>query len=88
MAQYFTSIEVIDGTFVGVAYNSTTNKEIYRSSPYRSQLQALMDVTEFLKTQTPSNPANIRANTPQQQTITNTATLHPAPQVPGRCCGR
>lgn len=81
MQQYYTSIENNDGRYTAIVHNSSNNAEEYRSKSYHSQIQAMMDVTEYLKTK--QSP-----NQPKQQIITNTAVYRPAPQAPRRCCGR
>jgi len=85
MQQYYTSIEVNNDGYIGTVYNSNSNISEYRTKPYPSQLQAMMDITDFLKTKTAPAPSNLEKNT---NVITNTAQLHSTPQPARRCCGR
>jgi hypothetical protein len=82
MQQYYTSIEVDNNGYIGVVYNTTNNGVEYRTNPHTSQLQAVMDVTNFLKTKKPSSTQN------NPNIILNTAQLNPVPQPGKRCCGR
>lgn len=87
MQQYYTSIEIDNGRYIGVVYNSSNNVIEYRSKSCSSQMQAMMDITEYLKTKQPSNQTGPEVKQ-QQQIITNSTTYHPTPQVPRKCCGR
>lgn len=82
MQQYYTSIEIDNGRYIGVVYSSSNNAIEYRTKSYSSQVQAMMEVTEYLKNkQAPSDT--------KQEIITNSTTYHPVPQAPRRgCCGR
>lgn len=83
MQQYYTSIEVNNDGYVGVVYNSNNNISEYRTKPHPSQLQAMMEITDFLKTKTAPLPTQNNQNI-----ITNSAKFHPTPQAARRCCGR
>jgi len=83
MQQYYTSIEVNDDGYVGIVYNSNNNVSEYRTKPHPSQLQAMMEITDFLKTKTAPPPVQSNSNV-----IKNTANFHPTPQPTRRCCGR
>lgn len=82
MQQFYTSIETENGRYIGVVYNSNNNVVEYRTKAYSGQMQALMDVSDYLKKK--ENPTNSK-----QQIITNTAVYKPVdPSQPRRCCGR
>jgi len=81
MQQYYTAIEIENGRYIGIVHNSGNNSVVYRTKPYLSQIQAIMDITEHLKTKKPNT-------TSQSNTISNTVQYQPAPQAGRRCCGR
>jgi len=80
MKQHYTSIEIVNGRYVGIVYNPNNNEAIYKSQPYHTQAEATLDVTEYLKTQIPTTKNVIPTSAP--------AAIHPAPQRPHKCCGR
>jgi hypothetical protein len=83
MRKYFTSIDIVDGKYVGTVYDANTNQATYTSKPYLSQSQAMQDINTFLVT---SKPPTIEL---KPQTIVNTAVHSPgAPTGQRRCCGR
>jgi hypothetical protein len=83
MISYFTTIEIQNGQYVGVAYNQGNNYVIYRSKPYQSQSAAITDVNTFLKTMKAPD-----AQAAPQQTIVNTTALQPFQGPTKKCCGR
>ena len=87
MKKYFTSIQVIEGSYVGTIFDGNTNQEIYKTKGYPTQSQAMQDINTYLLTQNP--PKNDPSPTPETRTIINT-TVHPVgvPVSPRRCCGR
>ena len=83
MKNFYTTLDLQDGLFVGSVFESNTNREIYKTSPYPSQSQVTKDINIFLKTKQapvtpPQEPVVIR-NTIQPTTITGSVK---------RCCGR
>lgn len=84
MKQYYTSIETVNGRYIGVVYNPNNNEVVYKSPSYHTQAQATLDVTEYLKTQTPTTKNTL----PKPLPSSTPGIPHPAPQRPHRCCGR
>ena len=83
MKNYYTSINLEEGRFVGTIFDRNTNLEIYKTKPYASQSQALQDANIYLTTSKPPT------KDPAPQTIVNTSTHIPgAPGGQRRCCGR
>jgi len=83
MKKYFTSIDIVDGKYIGTVFDQNTNQEIYKSKAYTSQSQALQDVNTFLVTSKPPT------KDPVPNTIVNTTTqVAGAPSGQRRCCGR
>jgi hypothetical protein len=86
MNKTYTVMNVIDGKFIGIVYDSTNNQELYRTSPKHTQLQATLDVNNFLT----SSVSNTNTK-PVRATITNTTTFKATSTpttAPRRCCGR
>jgi len=80
MKQYFTSLEVSNEGYVATLFDSLTNQPVYKTKAYTSQVEANMDVANYVRTQnTPSAPSGpVDPNKP-----------HPFPQTLKRkCCGR
>jgi len=87
MSNYFTTIDLVEGKFVGTVFNANTNTEVYKSKPYGSQIQASEDITNYLVTKASDTQQGspVSSNEP----IVNTVTYTPAPgRTTGRCCGR
>jgi hypothetical protein len=83
MQQYYTSLEIENERYIGVVHNSANNIVEYRTKPHTSQMQAMLEVQNHLKSKQPTE-----GSITQQQIITNSVIYHtPAPQ-PKRCCGR
>jgi hypothetical protein len=77
---YFTSIEYVNGSYVGVAFSAGNNSPAYRSKPYQNQADALADVNTFINKQPVA----------QGTTVTN-STVYTTPiptRPPVKCCGR
>jgi hypothetical protein len=81
MQNYFTSIEVEgDNSVVGVLYEKSSNKQLYKTQKYPSQSQAIRDINNYISSQ---------QSVTEQTTTLNTIKMHPVPgQIPRRCCGR
>jgi len=84
MTNYYTSIDIVNGQYVGTVYNSNNNAEIYKSKTYTSQQQVTDDVDNFLASFKPVNKTPTGSYTPG---YTNTAILRPIVASPARCCG-
>ena len=87
MKNYYTSINLEEGKFVGTVYDSLNNKQLYKSKPYNSQSQVVQDINTFLTTSAPPT-TEPQPQTPQHQTIINTVNRLPATGGNRRCCGR
>ena len=87
MKNYYTSINLEEGRFVGTVHDSLTNNTLYKSKPYNSQSQVVQDINTFLTTSAPpiTEP---QPQAPQHQTIINTVNRLPATGGNRRCCGR
>jgi hypothetical protein len=88
MSKYFTTIDLVEGKFVGTVFDANTNAEIYKSKPHNSQSQASQEVRTFL---TATKPAITEPSTaPGSQAVVNTIkyTNVPGTRSSGRCCGR
>jgi hypothetical protein len=82
MKNYYTSINLEEGRFVGTVYDSLTNKDLYNT-----QSQVVQDINIFLTTLAPPT-TEPRPQTPQNRTIINTVNHLPATGGNKRCCGR
>jgi len=78
MLKCFTTIDLVEGSFVGTIYNSNTNTVIYKTIPYENQSQALQDINIYLKTLKSPDSAPVP--------ISNTFTQ--VTQEVRKCCGR
>jgi hypothetical protein len=89
MSNYYTTIDLIEGMFVGTVLNSNTNVEVYRSKPYNSQSQASRDINTFLTTsKPPTTDPSPGIPAPGSNAIVNTVIYNPTPTTGGGCCGR
>lgn len=79
MSNFFSTISLDNGRFVGTVYNSSTNQEVYKTQAYPSQILANRDVNNFIKT--------AQVNTPTTNAISGPTTT-PTAVTPRRCCGR
>jgi len=80
MRNYYTSINLENNEYIGSVHNSTNNIVVYRSKPYPSQMQAMMDVNTYIHTEQPSIT--------EQQTQTSTPQPQASQPMIRRCCGR
>lgn len=88
MSKYFTTIDLVEGKFVGTVFDANTNAEVYKSKSYNSQAQASQEVRAFI---TGSAPKTAEPSTaPGSQTVVNTIkyTNASGARSSGRCCGR
>lgn len=85
MKKYFTSLDKVDGQFIGIVFDANTNQEVYKTKPYLTQVQVTQDITEFLQT---SNPPKADPVVPQQYTNTFAPITITGSTKRGRCCGR
>ena len=92
MSNYYSTVEVKDGKFIGTVYIESSNQLVYQTSPHTTQTQALDDIGVFIRTnKPPETPIPTQPPRILTQTITNTVRSHtnvPLPTVRGRCCGR
>lgn len=88
MSKYFTTIDLVDGKFIGTVFDANTNAEVFKSKPYNSQAQASQEAREFLTATKPTTTEPAAA--PGSQAIVNTVryTSAPSTRSSGRCCGR
>jgi hypothetical protein len=87
MKNYYTSINLEEGRFVGTVYDSLTNKDLYKTKSYNTQSQVVQDINTFLTTSAPPT-TEPRPQTPQSRTIINTVNHLPATGGNTKCCGR
>jgi len=84
-SNYYTSIEIEDGNYVGTVYTASANQLVYKSKPYLSQSQAMQDIHTYLATLKPPTIEPV----PKPQVIVNTTKHVPGALVSSRrCCGR
>ena len=84
MNNFYSNIEVRDGKYIGIVYNSSNNTKIYESKEYSSQSQAIQDINLFLSDSANENINTVITNTLKyKDVITNTHK-----QASKRCCGR
>jgi adenylate cyclase len=77
MKNYFSSINLVHGTFVGTVYDASNNAEVYKTPSYGNENQALQDINNFLQ----SSSNSIDELVPTTNTIQYIT-------VPSRsCCG-
>jgi hypothetical protein len=89
MSNYFTTIDLVEGMFVGTVLNANTNAEVYKSKPYSSQSQASQDVNTFIITSNPpTTDPTPGTSAPGSQAVVNTIVYTPASTRSGGCCGR
>jgi hypothetical protein len=88
MSKYFTTIDLVEGKFVGTVFDVNTNAEVFKSKPYNSQAQASQEVRGFITATKPTTTEPAAA--PGSQAIVNTVkyTSAPSTRSSGRCCGR
>jgi hypothetical protein len=87
MKKYFTSIEIVEGNYIGTVFDGNNNQELYKSKGYPTQSQAMQDVNTYLITQNP--PKSDPTPNPVTQTIVNTTVRSVSmPSSQRRCCGR
>ena len=86
MKNYYTSINLEEGKFVGTVNDSTNNNTIYKTKPYNTQSQVVQDINTWLTTSA-SPTTDPQPQAPQHQTIINTVNRLPATGGK-RCCGR
>jgi hypothetical protein len=58
MKNYYTSINLEEGRFVGTVYDSLTNKDLYKTKSYNTQSQVVQDINTFLTTLAPPTTAS------------------------------
>lgn len=87
MSKYYTTLQTINNMFVGTVYEANTNKEVYKTQPLETQIEAVRSIDSFLATGTvPPNSATLPTS---QTVITNTYIPSPTPAPSTRrCCGR
>jgi hypothetical protein len=89
MSNYYTTIDLVEGMFVGTVLNANTNAEVYKSKPYSSQSQASRDINTFLTTSKPPTTDPLPGNpAPGSQAVVNTIVYTSVPTQGGGCCGR
>jgi len=89
MSNYYTTIDQVEGMFVGTVLNANTNAEVYKSKAYSSQSQASHDINTFLITSNPpTKDPTPGTSAPGSQAVINTIVYTPAPTQGGGCCGR
>lgn len=85
MKKTFTTMDVVEGKFVATVFDAVSNQEIFKTAPRSTQLQATLDVNNFLTSETtnPVTPGTVIKNTTSFNSKSASST--PAPR---RCCGR
>jgi hypothetical protein len=79
MKQYFTSLEASNEGYVATLFDSYTNQPVYKTKAHASQVEANMDIANYVKTQT--TPSTLTAPADPNKP-------HPFPQTLKRkCCG-
>jgi hypothetical protein len=87
MKNYYTSVGLEEGKFVGTVHESSNNNVLYKTKRYNTQSQVVQDINTWLTTSAP--PAtDPQPQAPQHQTIINTVNRLPATGSNRRCCGR
>ena len=87
MRNYYTSLDLQDGEFVGTVYDSSNNNVVYTTAKYKSQSQVSQDIITYLATLAP--PVTTPTASKDHNTITNTVkTVSFTAQTGRRCCGR
>lgn len=90
--QYYTALENTNGRYTGIVYNSINNSVEYRSNSHSDQIQAMLEVQNFLKEKQISNEGKAR-----QQILTSSKTYgtpgpissnRETPTTTRKCCGR
>jgi hypothetical protein len=84
MKNYFTSLDLEEGKYVGSVYDPNTNQIVYKTKGYNSQSQVTSDINEYL---TKLKPLENKIE-PVGQTIVNTTVYKPSTSYQKRCCGR
>lgn len=86
MSNYYTTLDLENGLFVGTLYDSVNNKLVYKTQPYPSQHQATSDINNFLVNKKPNLEHS--AITPKPSiSISNTIHSNVTPTT-RKCCGR
>jgi len=52
MKKYFSNIDLVNGTFVGIVYDANSNAEVYKTPSYGDHTHALQDINNFLQSST------------------------------------
>jgi hypothetical protein len=87
MKNYYTSINLEEGKFVGTVHESSNNNVLYKTKLYNTQSQVVQDINTWLTTSA-SPTTDPQPKAPQHQTIINTVNRLPATGGNRRCCGR
>jgi hypothetical protein len=77
MKNYFSSIDLVHGAFVGTIYDASNNMEVYKTPSYGNETHALQDINNYLQ----SSSNSIENIVP----TTNTIQYITAPSR--KCCG-
>lgn len=83
MQKYYTTLDLVDNSFVGTVYESSSNIAVFKSQPHASQIKAMEEINSYL-----DNSKNSNNESQKPQTIVNTVHRQ-TPSNSGRaCCGR
>jgi serine protease inhibitor len=77
MKNYFTNIDLVNGTFVGTVYDASNNAEVYKTPFYGNQDHALQDINNFLQ----------NTNNEIDDIVPTTNTVQYITMPTRRCCG-
>jgi len=77
MKKYFSNIDLVNGTFVGIVYDANSNAEVYKTSSYGDHTHALQDINNFLQS----------SNTPLDELTPTTNTIQYVTVPTRKCCG-
>jgi len=90
MNKYYTNIETAQEgkQFIGTVYDSTTNLQIFKTSPYPSHVQAINEVNNFLKTKLSNNVSTPGTSIEISNTVRPVTIKGVIPGTGRRCCGR
>ena len=83
MKKYYTTLDSVNGQFIGTVFDAVTNQEVYKTKLHQTQVQVTQDITTFLQT---ANPPKADPVTPQQ--YINTLKPVTITGAVRKCCGR
>lgn len=83
MQRYYSTLDLVNNSYVGTVYESSSNVVAFKTAPHTSQVKAMDEINSFLDRSRNTNTQNLKP-----QTVVNTVHRQ-VPANTGRpCCGK